>query len=758
MVNNSDLIEIKNECFNRDLTGFINDIKRNRNLENVKLYKFKNGSYELLIKCNLKVDLPAHRKMMNIGIEEVEPIIIAIENIQKFPYEAPFVISDRVNFPYEKTPHLNLGYPSVLCLYRGNFNDWFIEHKTDYFIDRIKGWYRDAACNRLIRDGDAFEPMRINRNNLRGIIVYKYYYLTDFIENFWLKNKNINDFGFFICKSILNLNEGCNAFEIIELFSRNEYSRMKSKYKVRLDKKECIIGILTWPSKKNICYDYIGGLPQNISELIDLSTKTGTKIEQAIKFHIERNRNNQIIIPIISVINRPTKLIGMESNLELLNFIIGCKRKNTNNIIDFDRENKVYMLCHINIFTSDIAKKISNIDKDINCSIVGIGCGALGSKVLTHLARCGYNNQLIVDNDILLTHNLARHSLYADSLGLNKADALAKKINEIYINDNTVKAKSYSNSIFDILSDKSIVLRDYDLLLDFSASNSVFSFLSDLPNEVLPPKVVRAEIAYDGKLGFMYVEGRDREPKIDEIKIILYMQGIKNKEIAEWLNDYKDKRDNLNEAELEELSIGMSCSTSTMKIADDTISYHAAIFSNVIRNIILNNSNEKGYIFINYFNTELCNSYQTVVEVGKFIVKNFDEWTIKLHEDVYNNIINQFNINNPKEIGGILLGCVNIKRKIIYIVDSYTPEDSNGQVSYFIRGTKGVGDYINNVDKSTGGLLGYVGEWHTHPNMGLEMSDIDKTTLNEIKSNSKNADIPSLIMIFNEIGFKAHII
>src|SRR5262249_27650274 len=50
-------------------------------------------------------------------------------------------------------------------LHRGSMDDWFAEHSIGEFIERIRSWYRDAASGLLIRDGDVFEPTRLEITN-----------------------------------------------------------------------------------------------------------------------------------------------------------------------------------------------------------------------------------------------------------------------------------------------------------------------------------------------------------------------------------------------------------------------------------------------------------------------------------------------------------------------------------------------------------------------------------------------------------------
>ncbi|XZM41620.1 ThiF family adenylyltransferase (plasmid) [Clostridium perfringens] len=116
----------------------------------------------------------------------------------------------------------------------------------------------------------------------------------------------------------------------------------------------------------------------------------------------------------------------------------------------------------------------------------------MGSKIIFHLARNGYTDISVVDNDILVPHNLVRHALFADSISKNKAKEIINKLNNIYIMDKNKNFKYYSESFinFAINTDLSI----YDVLIDCSASKSVFSFISEYSKK-LPALVIRAELA-----------------------------------------------------------------------------------------------------------------------------------------------------------------------------------------------------------------------------------------------------------------------
>ena len=57
-----------------------------------------------------------------------------------------------------------------------------------------------------------------------------------------------------------------------------------------------------------------------------------------------------------------------------------------------------------------------------------VGCGSLGSKIASALARSGVRRFLLIDDDVLLPGNLVRHDLDWRDVGTHKADAAARRI------------------------------------------------------------------------------------------------------------------------------------------------------------------------------------------------------------------------------------------------------------------------------------------------------------------------------------------
>ena len=88
-------------------------------------------------------------------------------------YRAPLVYSNRRDFPKNKFPHINVTArkePAWLCLHRGSIDTWFAEHTVLDLVNRARGWFRDAARNRLVPEGDGFERTRAAET--RGTFIY----------------------------------------------------------------------------------------------------------------------------------------------------------------------------------------------------------------------------------------------------------------------------------------------------------------------------------------------------------------------------------------------------------------------------------------------------------------------------------------------------------------------------------------------------------------------------------------------------------
>ena len=106
----------------------------------------------------------------------------------------------------------------------------------------------------------------------------------------------------------------------------------------------------------------------------------------------------------------------------------------------------------------------------------------------------------------------------------------------------------------------------------------------------------------------------------------------------------------------------------------------------------------------------------------------------------------------PNETGGVLLGAVDVSRRVVYVVDMIpSPPDSEEWPSSYRRGSEGLQHQLAEISERTLENLEYVGEWHSHPDKcGIEPSLLGQRALSEISAVMGKASLPGLMLIVGE--------
>jgi molybdopterin/thiamine biosynthesis adenylyltransferase len=109
--------------------------------------------------------------------------------------------------------------------------------------------------------------------------------------------------------------------------------------------------------------------------------------------------------------------------------------------------------------------------------VVIVGCGSLGSKVAAALARAGVGNFVLIDGDLLLPGNLVRNDLDWDGVGLNKPDAVKRRISKLAPSaEVSVRRIGLSGQESAALSDAALTeAGDCDLIVEATADPDVFN-------------------------------------------------------------------------------------------------------------------------------------------------------------------------------------------------------------------------------------------------------------------------------------------
>jgi len=734
----------------------IAEIQEFLQIADIQIFKF--DDFNIAIPIDLGINLPSKGTHDSIDIRANEPVLI-IFNLKNYPTSSPKIKSNRKDFPSSNLSHLyaiQKDAPPTLCLVRENLDEWFANKRISDLILVGKQWFSKASNGLLSEDADEFEPIRLE--GYRGYSIYNYIKLHNVVKD---NKRYLDDYPFSYQLFTTKINKSYPAFkrinisltphifpetyDIIKNWNLELYKKDKTLENIDLP----LIGLLIWSNSDNKISSYSTSLPKTYSELEKYAEKNLISIKEPIENYIKDNlnvNNFTSFIPLIIAIKRPKKLIGFESDIEFLHFVINVGTDSIQGSI-ISPETEVFFQAHREIISSSLAQKISlrnNQEKTLF-----IGAGALGSKLLFHFARSGNFNLMAIDNDKFSPHNIVRHDLFMESSGINKAKAVIDKV-KAFLDDNSSLQYNEGN-IFNL--DKEL-LQNYSWLIDTSASLNVQNWLvnSNL-NEI--PNRARAEIAYKGNLGFLYIEGENQNPRLDDLVNYIYFLGLKNIIISEWLVEENKKKDG-NDYDI--VDIGIGCNSPTVIMSNDSMSFHAAIFSKILNNEFDRKTIEKsGFLNISYISIDgfkIDSSSYLVPKLDVFQCQNNSGWEIRIVTGVLERMKHEANKHRRNETGGVFIGICNYKTKTIHVFDTIiAPADSKHNPVYFYRGIENLPEQVKQIKEITGGMIGYIGEWHTHP-MGLDsLSGIDQQAVKDLKPLNDKYPIPTFISILSKDKF-----
>lgn len=639
------------------------------------------------------------------ALKHIEPVVIAISknNWNNIP---PFVFSDRPDFPFQKFPHINYekgNYPPTFCLTREDIDDWYAEHTLKDYVNLVVCWLRDAAKGKLMKlnENDEFEPQR---NHSMNHFLLRVTYMDSFLEH---KEEPV-----------------CNLYSITILkdFPAIAYGNEQDE---KLESNA--IGVRLFAGRNKVDDNWYVHYPTTLGELFDHIQAYGYPLDFVSLKNVCDEKKEYIYFQMALL--RPAKIIGKNTSINYL-----CFRAKIEDIINMNRPAPVEEVLMIDITDYTQAKYLSKTpDSIFDKHVCILGCGAVGSKIASHLHRSGIFFINLVDKDSLMPHNVVRHACSAYkpcSFLLNKAQAMKNYLSEMFYDMPHDGIKAYNEDALEFLFKTN--LDAIDIIIDATASARVMYGLDKLtyPNKTC---IVRVALSEGGEVGITYLNINGMQPLADFYMEIL-RASLVNNEVYHWLSSERKNS-------TENIRIGEGCHSNTMRISDDTISAHAALMSSAIRHIY--NGRQNNRIILSFAHRNFLGSMQThtlpVNPYQQFSCVNDTNWFVRIPEDLLTEIRLKAKIAGHKENGGYLFGHIDYKRRIIYTLVHYMPRDSRGTRSGFHLGTNGLKDYKKEIEQRSIEQMEYIGDWHSHPTCSLNMSAIDiKTCKEEVLPKLKN--------------------
>lgn len=654
-----------------------------------------------LLRIEVSTRVPSRPQEVDIRRQE----FVLLGNWRGYPDDPPSVRLDRIDFP-RGLPHINQTKktdPVWPCLTLEPITDWFQDRSIGDLVALIEQWLSDAIAGHLMAgDQHTFEPIFVplEREYSAGDRFYVdrtgYAVLSvpDVVETAerlgaGAPPKGVLRARFVPLHSQVSLQPPVVALDTVlshgESWSDNT-QRFDFFGAIRsgVHRSSVLPGLVIFLEETDT---HVGPPPDDFEDLVSWSSRMGgpADIKDQVTACLSAWSTN--LVGVTFVVPRPRPVPGTSSR---------CPHVDSATVL-VTAEGVVMPLQTLNPLSPESLKGLSGASTALGRCLL-VGGGALGSKFGTNFVRATGSDLDVVDPDIFLEHNLARHDLRRVHVGLSKAEGLADELRRMVPGSTSLGVRS---TLQQALWGDRISPANYELTLDMTASprmGDVLAHFLDLP------RVFSGFMILRGRYGIAIMEGPERNPRSDDLSASLYALATDHEVIREWLCS-SDER----------VMIGYgACADIASVVSDDDISVHAGRYSRLLRTDALS---ETGGIWI-------CDvtGPSTHVPIGETTVLEAKGWIIRLTAPARSTIEEALEQHKPKEVAGYLHGVRDRYRKQVIV--------SHASLEPLIMQTRvGVEIDTSRYENPFGETLEYLGSWHTHPAGGAAPSPTDEGTI-----------------------------
>ncbi len=666
-------------------------------------------------------------------IRQVERIAVAFTAKDHLPA----VLALREGFP--QVPHLNFGAapPRSLCLFDEPPEEARLNWTTPRVVERIRQWLALTAKGKLHADDQPLEPLLAG--SLWQLVVPHDLFLAHGPDEFLVVGAPIdsgNGLKTFIAARPTGQPDPANIHSVATLVTCEPQTH----------------GIITAaPASLAELHDFLrAGNVDLISEL-----RARFKTWRAYASHILSAR-------LILIVQLPKTREGgspieayeyraflSDASIREIGIDIGLWAKVDGKLGDLLLPDQTQTGIHTSIkvlmlhfaFSRDMATRLSGLVSEEHPKICLVGAGALGSQLFINLARMGYGDWSLVDDDLMLPHNLGRHALTEGHIGQGKAGAVASLANRMLADDKFAEGL-VANALLSATDEN--VTRSFenaDVILDASTSIPVARHLvHDISTNA------RRISVYLNPLGtdlVILAEDQQRQVWLDALEMQYYRALIHEAQLEDHVR-HNDGR----------LRYASGCRDISITVPQDLVALHSAISSRALRQILSESGASISVWRCDPREISVSRYRLPVAPVAKYQV---GAWTLCTDQWVLDKIHRCRSERLPNETGGVLLGSYDMQRRIIYVVDTIlSPLDSQEWPTVYIRGCEGLRPALDRVASITSERLHYVGEWHSHPD-GVRClpSAADRQAINWLAQIMDLEGLPPLMLIAGENGESA---
>lgn len=370
---------------------------------------------------------------------------------------------------------------------------------------------------------------------------------------------------------------------------------------------------------------------------------------------------------------------------------------------------------------------------EAGAEFVGVlaGVGSLGSVLADIWSREAWRRWSFIDPDDMAAHNLVRHIAPAGSVGFPKAKVVSVQTAHslgqggAFPPAMVARANDFGNE--EVVN----ALRGSTLLVDASTTIEVprdWSERDDLPRSA------SVFFTHSGLGAVLLFEDSAREIRLSALEA-QYYRAVLNEV---WGQTHLERSG--------QVRVGGGCRDHSLVLSLELVQLHAAQLARRLRKAA-SSSSSAIQVWTLDDETGAISAVTVEVQAVRSIVHG--EWHVRWDLGWEQKLRTMRDVCLPSETGGVLVGVIDQKLKTITIVDaSDAPPDSSADATSFVRGKEGSQDYVSRCEELTGGMVSYVGEWHSHPSGHTsDPSSTDVVLLATLASRLAEDGIPALMAI-----------
>lgn len=713
------------------------------------------------VRLNMNVEMPLDMRADGVsssGVRTCEPVVLKLP--ASWPWQSPrFYL--REDFP-RHFPHLMpFSTPPRPCLVDGDQDEFFlqfglVDYGVFHLVDQLAVWLRKAAINGLIDPGQGWEPML--RRDYRDIVEFdaeqarslvdrkggsavwkgKYYRRGDpsgqlgVDAEAWLSSDGE--------RTPLKVSEGDKAFTA---------SPMRGDIRMG----NTVVGII-WPDKNpdGSAFVHSTYMPENVETLGQLRARAEevgcTRGLGSFLRNLERSFAGFVLpapIPVAVILcaRRPVHLIGSESDIELLPYIVEIRAESGRQSLFAEGDDEpVSPAAHYQAISAPLLRSLSGSPE--RPPLVMLGCGSVGSKLALHAARSGQDIVCVSDQSSLRPHNMARHSLGPSHVPNNKAEALAKELEGFGLRPE-VHQGDLGRDLREQELSKTLLSKRAGAIINSTASLSVREALVDAVTPRYRPRLFEAALFGRGRGAFLLADGPRHNPNHADLMAEMYAT-IDNTRAGELLFDPAEG--------LAEIRIGQGCGSLTMQMNDARLSAMTASVALEIDSLMAAPATD-GAIVMGTMDDDTPATSWVRYQVSPFEtveIAGTDGWELRISKRVANRIRAEATSYSAVETGGVMIGCTSARLKTVTVVDLLdAPPDSKRSAALFVLGTQGLHAAIEERHEASGRTLFDVGTWHSH----LQDTGPSGTDWNTAAELAAERTPPSILLITTPRRFHA---